>query len=298
MKYQIHRLPATWIVAILFACETYANVDLHISKFEIQRRNECMLQGYAFCDRVLVFPGTPYELILDFGPVTIERAKLFPNRGIYDSLNVSWVIPDKLIRVSWCSVPMGQGSYTAQADILAVLESNLLKEVFRDANLIYGDQGAAESTERIISYDWIPSTSTVAIETEIIDRNNFEADGPLGDKETKTRELRFKQIRHFKFEENKLRTSYPACEVWLDLGEKPANAGDVAEIIVLYIAPRWRHAPGTGQCTTDERKNMLSEMGRNESTECRGLVRIPTYEPLFRPLVAGDDYFPFGARGN
>ena len=147
-----------------------------------------------------------------------------------------------------------------------------------------------------VYFEWNPKAERIVCTIRLHERIAFFYSIPLAEqvnKGTFLRDLNVVQVQEYSLADEKLIPHTPSfC---IDLGEQKARASDVAEAFVLFLCPRWRTAPGAGECTDRERGAMLRAMKMRADEECTGILRCPDYGiEVLRPLTQNADCYPFG----
>jgi len=237
------------------------------------------------------------------------------------SLKIQWVIPNHVMWIRWNTIPLGSGSYCSEAHILLLMENGKATELTRQGFFASGGTGAAGCFQQSASFeldDTLPGTpqilrrvshyyeywegrqtSPMAVksgdtgdswvtaycfieEACFLIRDGRLVDSPRGLYSLRL-DLSAPQDREHR--ENLLKAEIPIEEV--------------AEFLVPYVALRYGHILGSGECTEGERNLMVRDLRQrnhlNDNVKTlHGMIEVPySGPPVFVPLTPTDDYYPF-----
>ena len=237
------------------------------------------------------------------------------------SLKIQWVIPNHVMWIRWNTIPQGSGSYCSEAHVLLLVENGKATELTRQGFFASGGTGAAGCFRQSASFeldDSFPGTPQILRRISHYYKHwESHQTSPMAVKSGESGDswvtaYRFIEEACFVIADGRLMdSSYGPYSLRLDLSaprdtedrknllraEFPIE--DVAEFLVPYVAPRYGHILGSGECTEGERNLMVRDLRqRNHLNDAvktlHGTVEVPySGPPVFVPLKPTDDYYPF-----
>ncbi|MFA6244765.1 MAG: hypothetical protein WC655_27725, partial [Candidatus Hydrogenedentales bacterium] len=271
------------LLLLFCPCSAFA---LDITQYELLRENVVTKDASSEWDYVLIFKDTPFRVAL--GPRWANDSQIEgdDNNGLNEeTLQISWLAKDELFWITWRTFPVANGAYSAQACIVMRHKGGKLSELLREGYLARVKLGAGEFWHKDITFEWIPNERRLIKRIAASDRIWSEDRIPAAEPPSPggyIREVSFDETVTYRPEEDRLQ--FVSSNISLELGERKVPANEIAELFVLYLAPRWGTQLGEGSCTPKERENMLRDLRLKEGDLCTGKTEGPSWtRGVFKP---------------
>ncbi|MBX7258696.1 MAG: hypothetical protein K1Y02_20210 [Candidatus Hydrogenedentes bacterium] len=284
------------LIALCLIASSYSALALDISQYELIRENVVTKSDSTEWDYVLAFKDTPFRVELGPRRANDEQTKGFDNDGLNEeTLKIVWLEEDKWLWITWRTFLVGSGAFIAQANIVLRLEGERLTESLREGYLAREQLGAGLFWHKEITYEWSAKEERLHKKIAANDRVWSDRWIPAAEQVTQSgyvRDVNFTEDVTYKLVDDRL--EFEASRILLDLGDRKVPAGEIAQLFVLYLIPRWSTPQGEGECTIKERADMLQSLGLKEGTAYTGKINGPSWtQGVFKPLGQKHDFYPF-----
>ncbi|MBI5092071.1 MAG: hypothetical protein HZB26_06450 [Candidatus Hydrogenedentes bacterium] len=292
-----------------------ATID--IQQFEVLKLDTVTLEKLVVSQDVLTFKNSDIRIKMGASAELVKGVDPWPYYHAYytdsESLNVSWLIKDKILRATWQTFACGTGIYDTQVDVLVLVKGAKGTEILRQEFTITARSSSQEHTHTSVTFSAKeegrgPNRATVFRSVEVEDvfvELNASVPVPLGDDSHRQMSV-VREVTRYELCADGSLVEDVNTRAYIDLSEKYVNVegaevnmykkdislDELSDFLVLYVNPRFGSHRGKGVSMPEERKRMVGELknlnhGISDKPFCTGKIEIPHRGILFSPLKPG-----------